>query len=82
MRRREVRILFGRLGTLELKDVADVERLYGKDATCPSEWLKWLMKSDIPEHIKPGGSEDLLRLLKGEVCFFFIPHRDLRLISL
>lgn len=43
------------------------ERLYGKDAVCPPKWHEWLVQSDLPDMLKPGGSEDVLELLPDTV---------------
>ncbi|KAF9013994.1 hypothetical protein BDQ17DRAFT_1231000 [Cyathus striatus] len=38
------------------------ERLYGKDATCPNRWRKWLKgNTTLPPSLSPEGPEDLLR---------------------
>ncbi|TFK42406.1 hypothetical protein BDQ12DRAFT_676151 [Crucibulum laeve] len=40
----------------------ELERLYGKDALCPSEWEEWLRKGQvIPTSLLPDGPNDLFR---------------------
>lgn len=47
----------------------DTKRYYGKDVTCPKEWIDWLNNSGIPSDVLPYGSNDLLKHVpENKVC--------------